>query len=248
MDKLQWFKFSPIDWVMGKIQKCPEATQARFLNLMCLYWNKECKLTLEDAIIEVDKEHIDILISKKVIKVNELYIVIDFLDSQRVKVSNTSEKRKLAANARWSNKQEENANALKNDANALQMNASELQSDAEKKREDKIRKEEKRKEAIKERKLKFASTLKDFIDVYGKEMIKEFYAYWTEENKSGTKFKQELEKTWDVSRRLEMWARNDKTFKKEKIPEQKEKEKNVIGRQGIDTVQQNILKFYNHGE
>lgn len=62
------------------------------------------------------------------------------------------------------------------------------------------------------RKLKFANTLTPFNQIYPREMLKDFYEYWTEPNKSGTKFKQELEKTWSLERRLETWAKNDKTF------------------------------------
>lgn len=69
---------------------------------------------------------------------------------------------------------------------------------------------------IDERKLKFASTLKPFIDLYGKELLNEFYKYWTEPNKSNTKFKQELEKTWSLERRLDTWAKNDNNFNKNK--------------------------------
>ena len=71
MDKLQWFKFSPTDWIMGKIQRCPDDTQARYMRLVCLYWNKECSLTIEDAEIEIDKHHLDVLISKKIVKVTD---------------------------------------------------------------------------------------------------------------------------------------------------------------------------------
>jgi hypothetical protein len=66
--------------------------------------------------------------------------------------------------------------------------------------------------SIDSRKLKFANTLKPFIDNYGKELIREFYNYWTEPNKSNTKFKQELERTWSLERRLETWAKNDTNF------------------------------------
>jgi hypothetical protein len=66
-----------------------------------------------------------------------------------------------------------------------------------------------KKNNIDERKLKFASTLKPFVDVYGRDMINDFFKYWTEPNKSNTKFKQELEKTWSVERRLETWSKND---------------------------------------
>lgn len=65
---------------------------------------------------------------------------------------------------------------------------------------------------IDERKLKFADTLKPFISIYGKELITSFYKYWTEPNKSNTKFKQEMEKTWDTKRRLETWVMNENRF------------------------------------
>ena len=67
---------------------------------------------------------------------------------------------------------------------------------------------------VSERKLKFASTLEPFQKLYPKQMLSDFYKYWGELNKSGTKFKQELEKTWDLERRLEMWARRDNEFNK----------------------------------
>lgn len=67
---------------------------------------------------------------------------------------------------------------------------------------------------INSRKLKFASTLSEFSNQYNRDLLKSFYDYWTEPNKSNTKFRQELEKTWDLKRRLETWASNDKNFKK----------------------------------
>jgi hypothetical protein len=65
---------------------------------------------------------------------------------------------------------------------------------------------------IEERKLKFASTLEPYKSIYGNELLKDFFAYWTEPNKSQTKFKKELEKTWDLERRLATWVRNEKKF------------------------------------
>ena len=62
---------------------------------------------------------------------------------------------------------------------------------------------------IEDRKLKFASTLQIFLPQYGREVLNEFYGYWTEPNKSNTKFRQELEKTWDLNRRLERWTKSD---------------------------------------
>jgi hypothetical protein len=71
---------------------------------------------------------------------------------------------------------------------------------------------------IENRKLKFASTLEPFKSKYGRDMLNSFYKYWTQPNKSNTKFKQELEKTWQLSYRLETWSSREKTnFVKESI-------------------------------
>jgi hypothetical protein len=43
-------------------------------------------------------------------------------------------------------------------------------------------------------------------------MCNEFYLYWTEPNKSGTKMRFEMEKTWDIGRRLARWANNNKSY------------------------------------
>jgi hypothetical protein len=82
MDKLQWFKFTPSDWMMGKIQRCEEVTQARFVRLCCLYWNKNCLMSIEDAIIEIDKLHFEVLEAKKIVSLNDVYFNISFLDEQ----------------------------------------------------------------------------------------------------------------------------------------------------------------------
>lgn len=73
---------------------------------------------------------------------------------------------------------------------------------------------------IKTRKLKFSDSLKEFLPQYGSDMLNDFYAYWTEPNPSGTKFKQEMQKTWDTARRLNSWYNND--FNKEKNSAKKE--------------------------
>lgn len=80
-------------------------------------------------------------------------------------------------------------------------------------RKEKKSKEEEIKEKYDDRKLKFSHTLEPYLPIYGKDFLNEFYRYWTEPNKSNTKFRQELEKTWDLERRLQTWAKNDKNFK-----------------------------------
>lgn len=56
-----------------------------------------------------------------------------------------------------------------------------------------------------EKKENFYNALIPFVEVYGKEMVRAFFDYWTEPNKSKTKMRFELEKTWDLKRRLNTW-------------------------------------------
>lgn len=259
MDKLQWFKFTPSDWMMGKIQRCDEITQARFIRLCCLYWNKECNLSIEDGIIEIDQQYFDILVSKKIISKNQTHFNISFLDEQFLEVSEISTTKSqsgiIGNLKRWHRNiynefiekkisLEEAVIKSKNIAEQSQTDSEPItdqsQIIADKKREEEIILEKKRKEKnINDRKLKFACTLEPFLNTYGKEFLNDFYKYWTEPNKSNTKFKQELEKTWSLERRLETWAKNDKNFK-EKSSAKKESEPIVAGRQTMSTIIQNM--------
>jgi len=48
----------------------------------------------------------------------------------------------------------------------------------------------------------------------------DFFNYWTEKNKSGTKFRAELQRTFDINLRLKRWASNNfNTSNKSKFPE-----------------------------
>jgi len=201
MAYLSWFKFTPSDWIMGKIQRTPEITQARFMRLICLYWNKQCILSYDDAEIEIDKEHLDILLSKKIIKLENDFIIIEFLNEQLGTITETSQKRKEAVLLRWSK-------VKQNDTSVSKINTSVLQNDTDKIREDKIRIDNINNN-IDSRKLSFAHSLKKYLDIYSKETIRDFYEYWAEPNKSNTKFRQELQKTWDTERRLKTWNKNN---------------------------------------
>ena len=47
-------------------------------------------------------------------------------------------------------------------------------------------------------------------------MLSDFVSYWTEMNKSETKMKYELEKTWSTKLRLKTWAKNSKRWNRPK--------------------------------
>jgi hypothetical protein len=67
---------------------------------------------------------------------------------------------------------------------------------------------------ILERKKDFAMSIQPYLDKYGKKMLNEFYAYWTEETQGKDKLRVELQKTWNVERRLSTWNENNSSFTK----------------------------------
>lgn len=56
----------------------------------------------------------------------------------------------------------------------------------------------------------FKAELSKYRNLCEIEVLKNFYEYWTEPNQSKTKMRFELEKTWDMKRRLERWLNNNK--------------------------------------
>ncbi len=66
--------------------------------------------------------------------------------------------------------------------------------------------------ALEVRTQEFYRSLVPYVDTYGRDMVRRFFDYWTEPNKSRTKMRWELERTFEVRRRLATWASRDKTF------------------------------------
>jgi hypothetical protein len=71
----------------------------------------------------------------------------------------------------------------------------------------------------------FYDSLVPHLEKYGKEMLREFYNYWSEWNRSQTKMKWELKETWEVSKRLATWAKRDDNFKGDTQPQTKQNTK-----------------------
>lgn len=65
---------------------------------------------------------------------------------------------------------------------------------------------------ILKRKESFIQNVKVLCD--DKEIVEGFLLHWTEPNRSNTKMKFELEKTWDTNLRIQRWIRNDAKWNK----------------------------------
>lgn len=64
-------------------------------------------------------------------------------------------------------------------------------------------------ETFEKRQQDFYNSIAQYAGIYPKEMMAAFYNYWREPNKSKTKMRFELEKTWDLNLRLQKWANNN---------------------------------------
>ena len=83
-----------------------------------------------------------------------------------------------------------------------------------------------------ERKEQFRKSLVPFVEQYGREMIREFFDYWSELTPSRAKMRYELERTWETPRRLATWSRR----KEEKSCAKREGNDNYGLRKDAETI------------
>ena len=62
---------------------------------------------------------------------------------------------------------------------------------------------------LNKRMMSFKNDIMSNDNNYPKEMLAKFFDYWSEPNRSNTKMRFELEKTWSLARRLKTWADRD---------------------------------------
>lgn len=75
---------------------------------------------------------------------------------------------------------------------------------------------------INTRKQEFYNSLIPFLNTYNKEMLKDFFEYWSEHGERDRKFRKEKEKSFNTELRLKTWFKRSKQFK-EKNSAKKEK-------------------------
>ena len=103
-----------------------------------------------------------------------------------------------------------------------------------------IRLEEKEKSCDKREK-EFYNALVPYVEIYGSLMIRQFYNYWTERNKSRTRMRFEMQQTWDLSRRLSTWENKQKNYEK------RTSKGDASARTDDEQLMQNIAAGYERG-
>lgn len=211
--ELPYFNFEPSEWLEGEIQICSDKAIVCFINLCSGYWLKLGCISYAFALHKYcmkDESVLQELINNNIISIVDDNISINFLDKQLNKFQETSKKRTKAANKRWNN------------ASALQ-----VQSKSNAIREDKSKEYNIKKENIKDintRKREFYNSLIPFLNFYSKEMLKDFFDYWSEHGDRDKKFRKEKEKSFNLELRLKTWFKRSKDFKEKNIVPKKEKQ------------------------
>jgi hypothetical protein len=201
--ELPFFKFEPSEWDSGNIQICSREVKGLFIDLCALYWNRVGELPYALALQKLCNGSTDALqelIDNQIIQVIEGNIFIEFLEEQLLEFGNVSEKRRNAAKKRWL------------DANALQMQSKSNAIREDKRREEKIRGDSgaDKSATLEQRQLEFRNKVAGHLEIYGKEMLRAFYDYWTEMNEGGRKMRFEMQKVFDIQKRLVTWSNNEK--------------------------------------
>ena len=178
-----------------------------FWAVLELLFTEENKLCIEDYDSLAFGLQCDAKVLKQVIEDFDLFVVEDGcfysrrLNNHIEEINNKSNKAKQNASKRWNN-----ATAMQphSDRNASKVNKS-------------ISKVNKSK-SIEERIIDFNKSIQSINDVSDEDK-KAFFLYWTEKNKSGSKFRAEMEKTFDISRRLKRWSSNNFNKQKSRFPD-----------------------------
>ena len=75
------------------------------------------------------------------------------------------------------------------------------------------------KRKLEPRRQAFIEELRKYQGTYSKDLLNAFYLYWVEPNKTYTKMKWEMQKTWCLELRLKTWYNNDlKRYGRKQIP------------------------------
>jgi len=110
-----------------------------------------------------------------------------------------------------SNKAKENASKRWNNATAMQPHSDRNASKVNKSKVNKIK-------SIEERIIDFSKSIQS-IEGISDEDKKAFFLYWTEKNKSGSKYRAEMEKTFSIPLRLKRWSSNNFNKQKSRFPD-----------------------------
>ena len=180
-----------------------------FWALLELLFSEENKLCIDDYDSLAFGLQCDPSILKQVIEDFDLFVIEDNcfyskrLNNHIEEINNKSKKAKESINKRWNNTKVIQTNYDRN-TSISKVNKSISKVNKSKNIEDRLS--------------DFKKSVQS-IEGINDEDKNAFFLYWTEKNKSGTKFRAEMEKTFDISRRLKRWSNNNFNKSKSRFPD-----------------------------
>lgn len=215
MAKSPAFQFYVQDFLYGTRFFTTEEIGA-YLLLLCEQWDKG--FIADDPAVLRKITGISLKKLQKVLEKfekNENGLINIRLENERKKKSEYSSQQSDRAKKRWG---KSDASAMPvdmprhNSGNALHLHTSTSSSKEDIGEQGSQQAQKDNSEIIKKKQKQFADALVPFIPEFSKETIRAFYDYWSEPNRSLTKMKWELERTWDIKRRLTKWKENEGKF------------------------------------
>ena len=176
-----------------------------FWAVLEMLFTEENKLCIEDYDSLAFGLQCDAKVLKQVIEDFDLFVVEDGcfysrrLNNHIEEINNKSNKAKQNASKRWNN-----ATAMQphSDRNASKVNKSKVNKS----------------KSIEERIIDFNKSIQS-IEGISDDDKENFFLYWTEKNKSGSKFRAEMEKTFSIPLRLKRWSSNNFNKQKSRFPD-----------------------------
>ena len=181
-----------------------------FWAVLELLFNEENKLCIDDYDALAFSLQCDSSKLKQVIEDFDLFVVEDGcfyskrLNNHLEDINAKSNKAKENANKRWKNATAMRPHSNGNASISISNSISSSKSISKNKIDNRIHDFK-----------KSVFTHKDF----DKEDLENFYAYWSELNKSSSKMRWELERTWNLNLRLKRWVNNGFNKEKNKMPD-----------------------------
>ena len=176
-----------------------------FWAVLEMLFTEENKLCVEDYDSLAFGLQCDPKILKQVIEDFDLFVVEDGcfysrrLNNHIEDINNKSNKAKESINKRWNNT---NVIRTYNDSNTSKVNKSKVNKS----------------KSIEERIIDFNKSIQSISDVSDDDK-ENFFLYWTEKNKSGSKFRAEMERTFSIPLRLKRWSSNNFNKQKSRFPD-----------------------------
>ena len=178
-----------------------------FWGILELLFSEENKLCIEDYDSIAFGLQCDVTILKQVVEDFDLFIIEDncFYSKRLYRhiedINTKSNKAKESVKKRWNNT---NVIRTYNDSNtSISISKSKSKSKSK---------------SIEERIEDFKKSIHSISGISDEDK-NDFFLYWTEKNKSGTKFRAELQKTFDINLRLKRWSTNGFNKSNSKFPE-----------------------------